>query len=77
MEVTILVFGQLTDVMGNSTLQLSGMQDTDAVIVELTRRYPPLATAQYRIAVDKQTIDNNTILKAGSTVALLPPFSGG
>jgi molybdopterin synthase sulfur carrier subunit len=77
MEVTILVFGQLTDMMGNNALKLSGMRDTDAIIAELTQRYPALATAKYRIAVDKQMINNNTTLKAGSTVALLPPFSGG
>lgn len=77
MEVTILVFGQLTDVISSGALKLSGVQDTDAVIAELTRRYPPLENAKYRIAVDKQTINSNTIVKDGSTVALLPPFSGG
>jgi molybdopterin converting factor small subunit len=29
------------------------------------------------VAVDKQAISGNTILKEGSAVALLPPFSGG
>jgi molybdopterin synthase sulfur carrier subunit len=39
--------------------------------------YPSLADAKYLIAVDKQTVTGNTILKEGSMIALLPPFSGG
>ena len=77
MQVKILIFGQLADIVNDHELTLIDMPDTNNVISELKKRYPALAQARYVMAVDKQTITMNTNLKDGSTVALLPPFSGG
>jgi molybdopterin synthase sulfur carrier subunit len=77
MTTRIIVFGQLTDIINSSKLALDNIRDTDSVVEELNNRYPALVSAKYMIAVDKQTVTENTILKEGSTVALLPPFSGG
>lgn len=77
MTTKIRVFGQLTDIIGTGELTVAGMEDTDGVLSELTKQYPLLRHVKFMIAVDKQTITENTILKEGSTVALLPPFSGG
>ncbi|MDB5208567.1 MAG: thiamine protein [Flavisolibacter sp.] len=77
MTTRIIVFGQLTDIINSSELALDNIRDTDSVVEELNNRYPALVSAKYMIAVDKQTVTENTILKEGSTVALLPPFSGG
>ena len=77
MQVKILIFGQLTDMSTIMCLTLIDMTDTNNVINELNKRYPALAQARYIMAVDKQTVTMNTNLKDGSTVALLPPFSGG
>ena len=77
MQVKILIFGQLADIVNDHELTLIDMPDTNNVINELNKRYPALAQARYVMAVDKQSITTNTNLKDGSTVALLPPFSGG
>ncbi len=77
MQIKIMVFGQLTDVINSSEITLNGNADTDSLLCELKKLYPALADAKYMIAVDKQTITENTILNDGSTIALLPPFSGG
>jgi len=77
MKVKILIFGQLADIVNDHELTLIDMPDTNNVINELNKRYPALAQARYVMAVDKQSITTNTNLKDGSTVALLPPFSGG
>jgi molybdopterin converting factor small subunit len=77
MQTRILFFGSLTDVINGSELIFENVIDTNDLVKELNSRYPAFATAKYMMAVDKQTITENTILKEGSTVALLPPFSGG
>lgn len=77
MTTRIIVFGQLADIINSSELALDNIRDTDSVVEELNNRYPALVSTKYMIAVDKQTVTENTILKEGSTVALLPPFSGG
>ena len=77
MGIQVIVFGQLTDILKDSSFTLTGIADTDGLISELNKRYPALTNARYMIAVDKQTVTGNMHLNEGSTVALLPPFSGG
>ena len=77
MELRIMIFGKLTDVINSSTLTLNGIADTNSLVRELHKRYPSLANTKYMMAVNKQTVITNTILKEDSIVALLPPFSGG
>ncbi|MEP7372925.1 MAG: MoaD/ThiS family protein [Chitinophagaceae bacterium] len=77
MPIRIMIFGQLTDILNSHELTLTDIADTDALVSELNKRYPSLAGARYMMAVNKQTVTANTILKEDSVVALLPPFSGG
>ena len=76
MSQRIILFGKLADIAGNSVI-VSDVADTDSLVNTLHKNYPALAQAKYIIAVDKQVIKGNTILKNNSVVALLPPFSGG
>ena len=77
MKVEVIGFGQLADILKTGALQIDGVQTTDGLLSELASRYPDLAQARYTIAVDRQMVKDNTLLKNGSVVALLPPFSGG
>ena len=77
MQVKVKIFGQLTDIIKSNTLTLTDTTDTKRLVDELKKQYPALSQAKYILAVDKQTVTENTILKDGSIVALLPPFSGG
>lgn len=76
MSVKIILFGKLADIAGDA-VSVDNVADTDGLVNSLNKRYPELATAKYVIAVDKQVIKENTVLNNKSTVALLPPFSGG
>ena len=77
MQVKILFFGQLTDATGVSELVLDKPSDTNALIQQLNALYPGLASKKYLVAVNARTIAENTMLEDNSTIALLPPFSGG
>ncbi len=77
MAIRIMIFGQLTDILNTSSLTLSDIADTNSLVIELNKQYPALTGSKYILAVNKQTVTSNTILKEDSTVALLPPFSGG
>jgi len=77
MQLTILFFGQLTDITGEASIQLEDIADTAALAILLHQKFPALANSKYAIAVDKKVINSNTILTQNCTVALLPPFSGG
>ncbi len=77
MRVKVLIFGQLTDITGESEIYLNEVSDRDELINKLIRQYPALANSKYAIAVDKKVIKENTPLTNECIVALLPPFSGG
>ena len=77
MAVNIIIFGQLTDITGKQNLVVSDVNDTNQLISKLNQMFPAIAGAKFVIAVNKQVISENTILENNSTIALLPPFSGG
>jgi molybdopterin synthase sulfur carrier subunit len=77
MAVQVIVFGRLTDILGNSPVNVEGVADTSELVAQLNQRYPALTNAPYIIAVDKQIVNGNTALAGNNTVALLPPFAGG
>jgi len=77
MAVNIIIFGQLTDITGEQNLIVSDVKDTDQLIAKLNSMFPAIAGAKFVIAVNKKVISGNTILNNNSTIALLPPFSGG
>ena len=76
MSIKIILFGKLADIAGNS-VSVKNVSDTDSLINALHKECPGLSGTKYLIAVDKQVIKENTIIDDNSTVALLPPFSGG
>ena len=77
MEIKLLFFGQITDIIGVSTLEIKELNSTDALKLQLENQFPVLQTVSYAIAVNKKIIQENTTLIHNDTVALLPPFSGG
>jgi sulfur-carrier protein len=77
MPVQVIVFGQLTDILGHQPVTMEDAPDTSTLIKQLNQRYPALENAPYIIAVDKKIVTGNTALTSGNTVALLPPFAGG
>jgi len=71
-----MAFGSLTDIIG-APFKLENVPDTDALIIELTNRYPQLKKSKYVVSVNKKMINKNTPLAENDTVALMSPFSGG
>ena len=76
-ELSILVFGQLVEITGAGNISLPMVSDSNALQELLNERFPPLSTVSYVIAVDKKLVIGNTVLTPQSSIALLPPFSGG
>lgn len=77
MQINLIIFGRLVDITGKSAMTLSGIPDTNTLVKQMHELYPPLALNKYLLAVDKKIISGNTVLNENSTVAMMPPFSGG
>ena len=77
MEVQVIFFGKLIDITGSPVISMSEVADTAQLIQQLQSRFPELNTYPYLIAVEKEIVQVNTVLKNKDTVALLPPYAGG
>ncbi len=76
MQINLIIFGQLCDLLGEN-LVLNNIADTDSLSSVLNKKYPELADSKYMMAVNKKLVTANTLLTNNSTIALMPPFSGG
>jgi sulfur-carrier protein len=77
MQINVSLFGQLTDITGSSSLVITGVADTDGLEHALNKLYPAMAALKYIIAVNRKMVSSNTPIDASSSIAVLPPFSGG
>lgn len=75
--VHVIFFGRLAEITGYSHKDFTGMESTGRLIDHLHQMHPGLSTVHYALAVDQKIVNNNTILDHESTVAFMPPFSGG
>ncbi|HEX3024577.1 MAG TPA: MoaD/ThiS family protein [Chitinophagaceae bacterium] len=76
MQITVSTFGQLAELTSPKII-VSDVADTVMLQQKLEEKYPCLQNITYAITVDKKIIAINTAINAASSVALLPPFSGG
>jgi len=77
MRVHVIVFGQIAEITRNTNFVMDDVTDTDQLVSKLHALYPQLTNSKYAIAVNKKIISNTTLINESSSVALLPPFSGG
>ncbi|MFN0016143.1 MAG: MoaD/ThiS family protein [Saprospiraceae bacterium] len=78
MNITILVFGKLTDILLPQQWELAAGQTTvGSVRTRLETEFPALKGMRYRMAVDQKIATEDMPLTENAEVALLPPFSGG
>lgn len=76
MEITVLAFGQLAEITGERFM-IHDIRDTDELLSYLQETFPATGNIPYKIAINKKIVNSNTAINPQTTIALLPPFSGG
>jgi len=80
MNITILLFGILRDIIGESSLNKSITLDTTLgnLRLDIAREFPELNNYKnYSIAVNETYAESDYMIKENDVVALIPPVSGG
>lgn len=77
MEIKVLLFGEATERVGTSELIALDFSTVSALKQWLISEYPILDNFQFSVAVNKEIIQEDIVLKDQDEVAILPPFSGG
>ena len=75
--IEVMFFGQLADGTGVSSVMIEEVANTDMLINLMKKNYPSLESSTYMVAVNNTMVTENTIIRPGSKVAFMPPFSGG
>jgi molybdopterin synthase sulfur carrier subunit len=79
MKINILLFGVLTEITGETHLQVEAEKITDLneLHTYLVNQYPGLGQKTFQYAVNQAISSAGQPVYAGDEIALLPPFSGG
>lgn len=77
MEIEMIPFGRIAEFMDSRTLELNDLTDTDGLNAYLQEQFPQLKTMKYRLALNKELVQRNMVISKDSTIAVMPPFSGG
>lgn len=75
--IELLCFGQLAEQLGWTQRPMPCPDNTDALRAQLLEQFPQLKSMRFTISVNRTIAHNNTPLRPGDQVALMPPFSGG
>ena len=77
MKIKLLPFGKIADILPQQEWKLEGVETAGALRGHLEAKFSELKSLHYLIAVDQKMANDDSPLQEHSTVALLPPFSGG
>jgi molybdopterin converting factor small subunit len=77
MQVNVIFFGVLSDVVGKNMLTIQDTDNMTDLKSKLITNYPDLKDYTYRMAVNQQMVEDNYLLFDNDSVAVMPPFAGG
>jgi len=77
MEVNVLFFGVLAEVTGTNFKHYRDVKSLGDLKLKIQDEFPEVVHYNFRISLNNEIIDNDTKLKDGDEVALMPPFAGG
>jgi len=77
MQINVLFFGILSEVSGKNNIHFNDIENLKALKSHLWKNFPEMKEMDFRVAVNKEIIDDRKEFKDGDEIALLPPFAGG
>lgn len=81
MKCEVLLFAQLADAIGSNRLTIELPDDATAgeALQQLAEQYEPIQSMRETIAmaIDDTYVTRDTKVRHGTTIALIPPVSGG
>jgi len=77
MKIELISFGKISELISNQTLETEGIETTDELKEYLEKTYPDLAEMKYKLALNKNLVQQNSDIKNSDSIAIMPPFSGG
>ena len=79
MKITLKYFGLIAEITNTAeeVLDINHPVEVGALRNLLAKKYAPLGSATYQVAINHSIAGQDRELNANDEVALLPPFAGG
>ena len=77
MEVKVLFFGVLAEVSGTAFKHYRDVKSMGDLKLRIQDDYPEIVHYNFRVSLNSEITDEDSTLKSGDEVALMPPFAGG
>jgi len=77
MEVKVLFFGVLAEVSGTTFKHYQDVRSMGDLKLRIQDDYPEIVHYNFRVSLNSEITDEDSTLKSGDEVALMPPFAGG
>jgi molybdopterin synthase sulfur carrier subunit len=77
MEIEIISFGQIAELINNQKIDTTAITDTETFKQHIENQFPALKSMKYKLALNKNIVQENTEIPNQATIAIMPPFSGG
>ncbi|KLT64334.1 MoaD/ThiS family protein [Pedobacter sp. BMA] len=77
MEIELISFGRISEFIPNQKIQINGIETTSGLQNYLEKTFPQLAGMKYKLALNKNLVQQESEIRNGDSIAIMPPFSGG
>jgi len=77
MEIKVLFFGVLAEVAKTGFRYYTNIRSFDDLRLRIEDEFPEMVHYKYRIAVNREFVSSDPLLKDDDEVAFMPPFEGG
>ncbi|WP_316803711.1 MoaD/ThiS family protein [Pedobacter nototheniae] len=77
MQIKLISFGKIAEFVTEQNIEIENISNTDELCLFFEKKYPALANMKYKVALNKNLVQQNSKIENMDTVALMPPFSGG
>ena len=77
MEIQIISFGKISEFINNQNIEVKDISNTDELKLYLEQSFPNLVGMKYKLALNKNLVQQNLEIHDKDTIAIMPPFSGG
>ncbi len=77
MEIEIISFGKIAEFLSSQRMEVTAISNTDELKSFLENSFPSLKQTKYKLAVNKNIVQENIKITNNDTIAIMPPFSGG
>jgi len=77
MEIQIISFGKISEFIAHQKIEINGIRNTDELRTYLETSFPMLSNMKYKLSLNKDIVQENTVISNHDTIGIMPPFPGG